>query len=70
MLDLVGKVTDNGSCCPNISMQTRMIGFVFTVLAGVALLIMSFGAFFGVFLGNVGWFAFLYTLGNLACLSS
>lgn len=72
MKDLISQVVsgDNGSCCPKLDLKTRVIGFVITFILGVVLLIMSFGAFFGVLTGNVGTFAFLYSAGNITAISS
>ena len=70
MKDFIGGVVENNSCCSKCDLKTRMIGFFVTFFMGICLLFMSFGALGGLFLGNVGWFAFLYTAGNIASISS
>ncbi len=70
MKDLIGTVVVNNSCCPDCTLKTRIIGFVITFILGFILLILSFGALGGVFLGQVGWFAILYSLGNITALCS
>lgn len=67
---IVNAVIENKSCCPKCSLQTRIVGFVITFLLGFIITIMSFGALGGVFLGQVTWFAFLYTVGNITSLCS
>jgi hypothetical protein len=68
MKDFIGQISQNPSCCPELDLKTRIIGFTITFLLGIALLFMSLGALGGVFLGSPTWFAFLYTLGNITSL--
>jgi hypothetical protein len=70
MKDLIGQVVQNPSCCPNLDLKTRIIGFIITFILGICLLIMSLGALGGVFLGGSAWFALLYTSGNLTSLGA
>ena len=70
MKDFIGQVAENNSCCNKCDLKTRMIGFIITFLLGFILQIMSFGALGGVILGQAHWFAFLYTAGNIASISS
>ena len=70
MEDLIGKVVPNSSSCPDCTLKTRVIGFAITFILGFIILMMSLGALGGVFLGQVGWFAILYSLGNVTALCS
>lgn len=68
MKDLIGTVVVNNSCCPDCSLKTRVIGFAITFILGIILLIMSLGALGGVIIGQVNFFAILYSLGNITSL--
>lgn len=70
MKDFIGQIAQNPSCCPNLDLKTRIIGFSITFILGICLFFMSLGALGGVFLGSSSWFALLYTTGNLTSLSA
>lgn len=70
MKDLIGQVVDNPSCCPDLTLKQRVIGFAITFCLGLIITIVSFGSFGSIFVGGSTWFAVWYTLGNLVSVSS
>jgi hypothetical protein len=70
MKDFIGQVAGNPSCCPDLDLKTRVIGFVITFVIGFFITLASLGSFFALFAGGANWFAIWYTLGNLISLSS
>ncbi len=67
---IANAVVENSSCCPKCDIKTRVIGFIITFFLGFILMMMSFGALGGLVIGQVNWFAFLNTLGNITSLCS
>lgn len=61
--------SQNNSCCPKLSLKTRIIGFFITFFLGIILIIMSFGSIFGVLAGGSS-FVIFFTLGNITTLCS
>ncbi len=70
MQEFVGVVTNqNGSCCPELDLKTRIIGFVITFIIGLAITIMSMFSLPSALLGSPT-FAILYTCGNITSICS
>ena len=68
MRDLV-SVVRNDSCCPDLDIKTRMIGFIVCFILGIAITILSFPMILGGITGSP-MFVVLYTLGNITSISS
>lgn len=68
MRDLV-SVVRNDSCCPDLDIKTRMIGFIVCFILGIAITILSLPMIAGGITGSP-MFAVLYTLGNITSISS
>lgn len=62
-----GLQTENDSCCPSMSMETRLYGFVGCFLAGWVL---SFFSMFALSTLNINAFVVMYSLGNITVLLS
>lgn len=69
MEEFLGTIK-NDSCCPNLSLKERIVGFTICFIIGMVLLIMSITSIFGVFIGNTMAFGLLYTCGNLLIIAS
>ena len=70
MKEFIGIVKDqNNSCCPQLDLKTRIIGFIVTFILGCALTMFSFAFIGGALVGGTT-FATLYTLGNVCSLCS
>lgn len=57
-------------CCPALSYQQRMVGFVCCFALGGLLSLSALSSLGGIFLGNPAPFAVKYTLGNLLSIGS
>lgn len=57
-------------CCPALSYQQRMLGFVITFALGGLLSLSALSSIGAIFLGNPAPFAVKYTLGNLLSISA
>jgi hypothetical protein len=68
MRDVI-SVVRNDSCCPDLDIKTRMIGFIVCFIIGIAITILSFPFIAGGITGNPT-FAILYTLGNITSICS
>jgi len=55
-------------CCPNMSMQNRVIGWLVCFGIGILLQLLSFTAIGSILTGKAKKFAILYTLGNICAL--
>lgn len=60
---------ENTSCCPKLSITTRITGFIITFLLGICITIGSLPSLFGAVVGGTT-FAWMYTLGNIVSLCS
>jgi hypothetical protein len=70
MREVIGVVTnENASCCPNLSLKTRITGFAITFVIGIILEFLSLPFLPGAFIGEPT-FAILYTLGNITAICS
>lgn len=68
MKGFLKKVYTNNSACPKLSIKTRFIGFLITLIFGLALLALSSLALLGVIFGETLLFAILYSLGTITFL--
>ena len=69
MSDLFEKAT-NDSCCPNLSLKTRMIGFVICLIIGCILSLVSLGSLMQLIKGHPNAFAIYYSIGNIISILS
>ena len=58
------------SCCPALTYQQRLVGFVMCFAAGMVLSLTSLFSFTSLLLGNPTPFALKYTLGNLLAMGA
>lgn len=61
--DLRGTVS-NDSCCPDLSLKTRMIGFVVCCIIAIIFSVLSCMYIGGLFSGSVNSFVIAYSLGT------
>lgn len=73
MKDFVSQLSGlspNPSMCPDLDLQTRILGFIITLILGFIMMIGSVAQIFSLVLGGQAWFAMWFTVGNVVCLSS
>lgn len=56
-------------CCPDLSLEQRLIGFSICFILGLIVEFLSLGSFFLIFTGNASRFAILFSLGNILSIS-
>jgi hypothetical protein len=59
----------NDSCCPELDLKTRMIGFCLTVIISIFLYSMSFALIIGAITGS-STFIIIYTCANISFILS
>ena len=66
----ISGVASNPSMCPDLSLKTRILGFIISFIVGIFMMISSISQLLTLALGGQKWFALWYTCGNIVCLSS
>ena len=66
----ISGVASNPSCCPDLSLKTRILGFILSFIIGIFMMISSISQLLTLALGGQRYFAIWYTCGNAVCLSS
>ena len=66
----ISCVATNPSCCPDLDLKTRIIGFILSFIIGIFMMISSISQLLTLALGGQRYFAIWYTCGNTVCLSS
>ena len=66
----ISGVATNPSCCPDLDLKTRIIGFILSFIIGIFMMISSISQLLTLALGGQRYFAIWYTCGNTVCLSS
>ena len=66
----ISGAASNPSCCPDLDLKTRIIGFILSFIIGIFMMISSISQLFTLALGGQRYFAIWYTCGNIVCLSS
>ena len=66
----ISGAASNPSCCPDLDLKTRIIGFILSFIVGIFMMISSISQLFTLALGGQRYFAIWYTCGNIVCLSS
>ena len=66
----ISGVSNNDSICSNLSIKTRLIGFLLCSIIGMIMIIGSIYKLFNLKIGGTSFFAIWYTLGNIIILSS
>lgn len=67
--EVAEKKLANDSCCPELDLKTRMIGFCLTVILSIFLYSMSFALILGAITGS-STFIIIYTCANISFILS
>ncbi len=66
-METVQIATGSDSCCPSLSLKTRVIGFLILLSLGIFFAILTAGSFFSLITGNFKSFVIFYTI-SVGCL--
>jgi hypothetical protein len=68
MEDIKSSIS-NDSCCPDLSLKTRVIGFIIFLCLGILFGILAAGAIFGFITGNLNNFIIFYSLSTASSIA-
>ena len=69
LADFASTKLANDSCCPELDLKTRMIGFCITIIISVFLYLMSLATIIGAVTGS-STFIIIYTCANISFILS